>query len=696
MGPSFLRSRPLQVDILTAFVGLLLVTVLLIVGYTYHENTKAVMEISDDLIDQVTQRVINQTAEYLEPASIMAEVCARIAGEDRFAILENKRIGSVAMEVIRAYPQLAMCNIADERGNFLMHKKMPDGTISTKVINRNITPPTVTWIHRNREGEIVKEEKSTDVQYDPRVRPWFQGAKKAQGIYWTDIYIFFTDRLPGITASYPVRDAQGKIVGVLGFDIELIEISKFLKSLKIGKSGTGFIVNAKQELVAYPDLTQIVKKEGEGFRPAQIHEVNKRCIAQCYSDYAKTQRNKFLFSAAGKRYIASVTPFPASFGKVWKMGVVVPQDDFIGALKRANRVSILIAFFVLIAAIVSATLLSRSISKPISALARETKRIKDFDLGEGASVTTRIKEIQSMSDAIAAMRTGLKAFRRYVPASLVRQLIQTGREARLGGELKELTILFTDVKGFTSLMEEIDPQELLIHYSEYLDELTKIIMVEQGTIDKYTGDGIMAFWGAPVADQEHAVHACRAALLCKAKVARLNARWQEEGKVPLPTRIGIHTGESVVGNMGSTERMNYSVLGDSVNLASRLEGVNKIYGTVIIVSESTRQKAGDEFLFRPLDVVAVKGKKQGIRIYELVAKRDGEDAVEAKELCDRFAEGFDAYLKREWDEAAAVFRDLLGKLPSDPPTKLYVERCTAFQKAPPGPDWDGIVYLDQK
>ena len=696
MPSSWRKTRSLQVDILTAFVGLLLVTVLMIVGYVYHENAKAVMAVSNALIEQVNQRVIDETTGHLAPASITAGIASRIAGPGAFSAVKDERMSRYALEIVKAYPQLAMANIGDEQGSFLMHKRLEDGTIATKTIDRTVNPPTVTWRYRDASGRIVQTDTSTDVQYDPRVRPWYQGAKQTGGIHWTDIYIFFTDKQPGINASYPIRNAKGEFVGAVGLDIELVEISRFLQALEIGKSGMAFIVNGKDQLVAYPDLAQIVKQEGGSFRPARIDEVGEPWITECFRSHQQTRRAKFQFDTQGKRCIASFTPFQKAFGKNWRMGVVVPEDDFIGALKKANRVTIAISFGVLLIAILSASLLAQSISRPISALAEETKRIREFDLEGKTEITSHIHEIQLMSDAIAAMRTGLQAFGRYVPAGLVRQLIRTGQEARIGGEKRELTILFTDVEGFTTLSEDIDPEELMLHFSDYLDDLTPIIMEQHGTIDKYTGDGIMAFWGAPVRDEDHAEHACRAALLCQRRVQALNAAWKAEGKLPMPTRIGIHTGESIVGNLGSVERMNYSVLGDSVNLASRLEGVNKVYGTRTIVSAATFAKVSDRFLFRPLDIVAVKGKKLGIRIYELVAETGDAEAEAKAPLCRAFGEGFEAYLAQDWEGAQGRFREILEAHPSDGPARLYIERCEAFRRSPPGADWDGIARLDEK
>jgi adenylate cyclase len=378
------------------------------------------------------------------------------------------------------------------------------------------------------------------------------------------------------------------------------------------------------------------------------------------------------------------------------VGLVVPEDAFIGEAKLLIRETLFICLGILIIAIILAMIIARSISQPIKILSEETKKIKDFRLEGRLEVRSYIKEIQLMSDAISAMKTGLQSFRRYVPAELVRQLVQTGEESRLGGQKKELTVFFSDIADFTRLAEHMSPEKLMLQLSEYFDELTKIVSDHHGTVDKYIGDGILAFWGAPIHDGDHAFHACQAALVCQEKLKELNLKWQREGQNPLHTRIGISTGETVVGNVGSSERLNYTVMGDNVNLASRLEGVNKLYRTNIIVNAATYKRVADKFWFRPLDLVAVKGKKAGVRIYELVGRRSNGVAQETAKFCHEFTQGFETYLNQDWERACRIFVELSRKYPADAPTELYLYRCQQYRENPPAADWKGIEYLNSK
>lgn len=694
--PARSKGHSLYVRILTAFIALISLTVLPIIIYGYYVDSSIMLSMADNLIVQVTRTAIDKTTDYLMPLSRIVDLSSKIAEVGALSLKNDKKLEGFTIEVLKSYPQTSMFYLGDERGNFVMARRQADGTFATNVVNRNTSPSTEIWQYRHASFDIAKTVKSTAVKYDPRLRPWYEGAKKSKSLYWTDVYIFFHDGKAGITAAYPAMAPNGKFVGVFGLDIHLEEISHFLENLKIGKNGVAFIFNEKNELVAYPDVSRTIKEENGILRPVHIEEMGIASITASFRECQQQGKDKCVIETGGKRYIASFQNFPESFRARWKVGVVVPEDDFIGAAKDEMQVSLIICLIILVISISLAMLISRGISRPIRLLTKETDKIKNFDLDDKITIKSYIREIQIMSNAIAAMKSGLQAFRRYVPAELVRQLISTGEEARLGGQKRTLTVFFSDISGFTTIAEGMAPEELMIHLSEYFDELTQILSEQKGTVDKYIGDGILAFWGAPVPEDNHAFHACNAALICQEKLKALNRKWAGAGKSPLATRIGISTGETVVGNVGSSERINYTVMGDNVNLASRLEGVNKLYGTRIIVSRGTYAAVSDKFWFRPLDIVAVKGKSEGTAIYELLMKKGEEAENQTAELCLEFAKGFETYLARDWEGAIEIFKNLTSKFPNDIPTQLYLSRCRQYQATPPEADWQGIAYLETK
>jgi adenylate cyclase len=281
-----------------------------------------------------------------------------------------------------------------------------------------------------------------------------------------------------------------------------------------------------------------------------------------------------------------------------------------------------------------------------------------------------------------------KAFSNYVSADLVAQIMKNPDILKLGGEKREISILFSDIRGFTSLSEKLSPENLVQVLNEYLNPMTRIVLEEKGTLDKYIGDAVMALFNAPLDVAGHAAHACRSALKMMLQLAELNRSFIARGIETIDIGIGINTGDAVVGNMGSAVRFDYTAIGDNVNLASRLEGLNKMYGTHIIVSEHTKQLAGGDFQFRELDLVAVKGKQKPIPIYELMDVGD-------KEVVVAFEDALRLYRRREFTEALRLF-DGLSSQKQDKVSKLYVERCREFIASPPPTEWDGVFVAKSK
>jgi adenylate cyclase len=286
------------------------------------------------------------------------------------------------------------------------------------------------------------------------------------------------------------------------------------------------------------------------------------------------------------------------------------------------------------------------------------------------------------------------AFSLYLSPSLAKLVSERPEMLTLGGDKRELTVLFSDIRGFTAMSEGLDPEQLVEILNAFLGEMTDVIFAHDGTLDKYIGDAIMAVWGAPVPQADHAARACRAALGMVAGLHAFNARSQQDGRPPLDIGIGLNTGPMVVGNMGSARRLSYTVIGDNVNLGSRLEGLNKVYGTRIIASEMTLQAAGDVVVARELDLVRVKGKKLPVRIFEIAAPSDERERWSA--LVEQSASGIRAYRQCRWDEAEAVFHAILQQYPGDGPARLYLERCAAMRAQPPPPDWDGVTIMESK
>jgi adenylate cyclase len=276
-----------------------------------------------------------------------------------------------------------------------------------------------------------------------------------------------------------------------------------------------------------------------------------------------------------------------------------------------------------------------------------------------------------------------------VPADLVIQLINKNITADLGGEQQELTVFFSDITKFTSIVEKMDPERVVQDLCVYFESISKTILENKGTIDKYIGDAVMAFWGAPVPMEDHAEKACQTAIVVQDKLRNLFQQWNSKGKIPFITRIGIHTGNVLVGNLGYKERLNYTIIGDAVNVSSRLEGINKVYRTKIIVSENTYERCQDNFEFRHLDRVSLLGRSQGMNIYELISFKNDIDRKQ-KKIYEYYGTGLRYYFDQNWSKALNYFYTVTKHNPNDIPSRLMLKRCLQYKNNPPPQEWNGV------
>jgi len=286
------------------------------------------------------------------------------------------------------------------------------------------------------------------------------------------------------------------------------------------------------------------------------------------------------------------------------------------------------------------------------------------------------------------------AFTYYVSSSVVNEMLKHPEKLKLGGDRKDLSVLFSDIRGFTTIAEGLTPEDLVHLLNEYLTIMTDIVFKYDGTLDKYMGDAIMAIYGAPLDLPDHPIKACQSALEMIKELKRLNQKWIGEGKQPMDIGIGINTNPMMVGNMGSEQRFDFTVMGDSVNLGSRLEGANKSYKTNIIISEFTFERVKNELVCMELDSVRVKGKSQPVKIYNLVGYKDLPDIQET--IVNQFNQAVSLYKEKKWDEAIHVFENITVMDPDLYAAQVYIERCLDLKKNPPSTDWDGVYEMTTK
>jgi adenylate cyclase len=599
--------------------------------------------------------------------------------------MNNKPLISYMKHLLKEHPNLTAFMIGRADGTFLLMYnvhlsqlptfiskpavKLPSNAIyAIGFVDRSIPTPTQTIYYLDENFQHVAMENVTPVLFDPRTRPWYIGTQKTGKLFWTDIYQFDSFNEPGVAVSKPIFDSKGAMIGAFGANLSLTSYSEFLNKQKIGITGRALVLDAETGKVLLP-----VGAQGKPSPP-----LSESVIAKAFQEYKKDKTTDFTFTENDVDYLASLQPFPIGVENQWLITVIVPVSDFFGQVLATEKKVVLISIGICLLAGVLVVIFSQRISKPITILAKEIDKIQNLDLDSTIRVNSNIREISTMDSSIASMRLAIRSFAKYVPKEIVRQLIKQGKEIVLGGEKKELTILFSDIVGFTPIAERISVDLLMPLLAEYFDEMSRVILENQGTIDKYIGDSIMAFWGAPTEINQPALHACDSALYSLALLKKINAKRSSNEQPQFITKFGIDTGMVIVGNIGTNERMNYTAIGDPVNAAARLQVINSTYHTSIIISENVYTQVKNHFLTRPLDIVNVKGKEKKIKIYELIAKNTPDTLIGATEtqkaLCRGFTAAYNEYELGNKEISLNLFKELSLAFPNDEPTKFFMKK----------------------
>ncbi|SOD99956.1 adenylate/guanylate cyclase domain-containing protein [Caenispirillum bisanense] len=710
-----------RVNIATVFTALVLCICGTIIAYTYDRHSDAVLDQAGTVIESAADAAIRHTGGMLQPLGSAVSALAALGAADP-ELARDPAVFPVLLRVLREHPQLQSVYFAFEDGRFLQAFAVPpdvrrygpndtpthpEVAYAVRVLDRGGAAPVDRWSYLTADGTELLAEDAREVTYDARNRDWYKAVKARaeagdDGVMWTDVVIFTSSRLPGVAPAVPMVDDEGRFLGAAAANITLESLSGFLQTLVPQSSGAAFVLDGDQRLIAFPDASRTVRQLGTTVELVPADQLEEVWLAEAVRHHqGETGRGRYEFTLGGSHYMAAFLPFPEGVGGEWTMAVVVPTDDFVGSLKDTTREIIILSVAVTLIGMVLIGLFSQWISRPLRQMVAEFDRIIRFDMDNGRVLRSNVQEINQLAGALVTLRTALQIFGRYVPKELVRDLIASGQPIALGGQSRHVTILFSDIAGFTQLSERMPTRELMLLVSDHLAAVAQAVLETEGTIDKYIGDSVMAFWGAPVPDDDHAANACLAALLAQARLAEVNRRAAEEGRPVLQTRIGLHADSVMVGNIGSMERMSYTVMGDGANVAARLEGANKVYGTGILASHAVFRDAGERFLFRPLDLVAVKGRREPVRIYELMGAHDPRRpdvaaTAEQRALAALTEAGFYAYMERQWDAAEAAYREIEARFPTDPLPAMFLTRIALWRTTPPPEGWTGVHELTTK
>lgn len=457
-------------------------------------------------------------------------------------------------------------------------------------------------------------------------------------------------------------------------------------------------------IVARPDGTDFElvsnlsdEQKSENADPLEVLLLNPYELPPVYLDAVLTgERRTGSAEDSYGSFRSCILPHKEANGTTTLYGADMEISAVNRQLREGLSTNLTIGAFVLAVTLLVIGITSRNLARELRVAETEADAVRrlTFDAAEAPRSTT--KEIDSLFHSMAEMKSGLRAFSKYVPNVVVSQVIKTGK-ADVGGERRELSLLMTDVTDFTTISEQLEPERVMVVMSEYFDHVVAPILERQGTLDKYVGDAIFAYWNAPAAQPDHPVLCCRAALAAREASRKLAVEWKAGGRWPWHTRFGLHCGPTLFGNVGAPDRMDFTVIGSSVNLASRIEGLNKFYGTEILASSRVQELARDTMVFRRVDTVLPKGAIVAFEIYELMGERAvlGGDAA-TQDLLARWEAAQALYLKRDWTGALKAFSAFARQHPTDKVAAIYVERCGEFTVHPPPPDWDGVRSFDTK
>ncbi|KIL99801.1 Adenylate cyclase [Paramagnetospirillum magnetotacticum MS-1] len=696
MQPEGFRIR-LRVGITVMFLSVMLPLTALMTTILYNQNSRLAIQLAEHAMDSATADVVSGVASLLGPMGRVADLSVAFAKAEGDSVRRVEGLRPL-VEILDKFPDIYALFFGFARdGAFYEVIRVPPPGSGTTLKGRN--PPqgakyalrvidTVdgervdSWIYITHWGEVVGLERADKATYDPRDRPWYLAALKTSEIATSSLHVFSSIGRPGLTLSRQLATDDGQVIAVFGADLSIETLSKVLADHKIGENGQVFILDEEQRLLGHPDPQRVLIQDGSHVEIAKAEDFSDPVLSGAVKMRAAGAGDRFRAALGpdGNEYFAAFSRFPESFGKDWTIGVIAAEADFVGPLRRASGMILVIGAIFLLLSSVAVVWASRLLTQPIRALTEETDRIRNLELDHDISVRSPVVEVQSLSAGLATMKTALRSFGAYVPKSILRGIIESGIGTEIGGERRELTILFTDIAGFTRTSESMAPEDVLHHLSVYLEGMSGAIAAHNGTVDKFIGDAVMALWNAPQHDPDHVVHACRAMLACRAATAGLNEELIANNYPPMPTRYGLHTGMAVAGNVGCRDRMQYTALGAAVNLASRVESLNKHFGTEMLVTGEVEDVIRDRFVLRPLGPVVASGTSIPILLFELVGALEGEPhAANPEDVArvENWRDAFSAYVDGDWAGAAARFGDYVARYSGDKAGHLLQARAKA-------------------
>jgi adenylate cyclase len=678
-----LRTIGFRTAILQLVLGALLFTVGTIAIVGYINSARTLDDLRQGHFSLVSLALSREVERLLEPAERILPELRDLTDRGLIKSTDSGSLASFLGTLLREETNLSALSYSDTAtGGFIEATRDSEGRIVFNEVDRARGYGRIMKFRLNNDSSLSIQGGAGASSYDPRTEPWYQDAVRTWGrIVWTKPYTF-SDGISGIKACI------ASSAGVYTADFSTTDIDEFLRRLIQGRRLLLFIDT--------PSGGSLGSASGLSIPADSVLERFRAAYRPGLADLNSGRVSSHSLALEGESYFLVVTPFTLQSGLNFLTGVAGPDSDFLGSAQQNLALTAVIGLAAILGGTLLAIWLAHQLAKPLTKLSRDLEQVGQFRLTNLPPPRSTVREIAIVGDSFERMKAGLRSFMKYVPRDIVRELVLQKQDAARGGALRRLTLFFSDVADFTRISEKLSDSEVFAELGDYFELVTEIIVDKcGGTLDKFVGDGIVAFFNAPSEIRNHAEIGCRAALEILAELSQIEEERRAAGRPVFRTRIGLHTGEVLVGNIGTSHRLAYSVLGDAVNLTSRLEGLNKLYGTSILASRDTKEETGSVFEWRYIDRVAVRGRTKSTDVFELIGY-SGSVATMKLQIRDEYETGLEKYFAKDFESATAQFEAVLRRDPQNNAARVLLARCSELSRQALPAIWSGVYEILEK
>ncbi|MEX2696958.1 adenylate/guanylate cyclase domain-containing protein [Rhizobium mongolense] len=501
----------------------------------------------------------------------------------------------------------------------------PEAAYAMRVVSTVYGAPSTTWAFYDTEMRLLVRRADRDDIFDPRIRPWYLAAVGEGEIVSVGPYVSASTHFLTMTIATPAGTNHRVVIGA---DVMLVTLGELIDVSALSEHARGYVFDQEGDLIVHSDKTLMSEvrsrlRRGREVSTAELAQADPAlpAVTNLVTAGGTMGSGKVVhFQVRGRHYLAQIfREAVADLSSGYTVVIAAPLEALVAPVEERLKRNLAIAAACLAFGILTAIVISRLVSRSLYLLADEATHMGKLEFGESGVSHSWISEVNALAKALNSARHAIRTFSVYVPRELVRRIVIAGQAAVGAAVRQDITVLFTDIRDFTTISEENSPEEVVALLSGYFEALNEIVERHGGTIVQYLGDGVLAMWNAPLHDLHHVENACYCALAMKDAIDAMNAANDADGRPVLITRFGLHTGQAVVGSVGAETRRQYTAIGDTVNIASRLEGLNRQYGTTILVSGAVRDAVGETFELVAVGIVSVKGRTGQTELFELRA-----------------------------------------------------------------------------